>query len=426
MKINRSKNLKINYEFVACINHLLENPDNILVSELWEIVEKYGGVKKINKAAKESGNFYNLMERLKEQNLHYADLLSWLEEWRDQNVFISIPKYREKILGAKSEEVSFRRKKAVTLEISALQYFPWLIEQARNSFTAKDLMPGRFIRVRRMKEQEADGDLLAVAAAMKIIGASWVETLDTKGADGSNIHLNLTDPLSTLAGFFTGIGQPNEYVFKWVGEFLYYYTNYGVKEVLNFNLGTILAGFWLYKWGIDISFKISVFAGIDNPFSAFAILVLAKLFSNKYGVTPLRGFNLSNSVNNQTIKQIALFRKELGFETLVRIEHHITEAFKNIVRQPYDRIEELVELAKEVPNLSAKHEGASPETDSQREHPSDIFDYFKEKTEIGQSGQMHFLETNYFDKHLAVQRTASILTQNGIPVICARNLHHLA
>ena len=50
-------------------------------------------------------------------------------------------------------------------------------------------MPARWIQVRRMKEQEADGDLPAIAAAMRIIGASYVETLDTKGTDGSNIHL---------------------------------------------------------------------------------------------------------------------------------------------------------------------------------------------------------------------------------------------
>jgi len=49
-------------------------------------------------------------------------------------------------------------------------------------------MPSRYIRVRKMKEQESDqGDTLAVAAAMQIVGASYVETLDTKGTDGSNV-----------------------------------------------------------------------------------------------------------------------------------------------------------------------------------------------------------------------------------------------
>ncbi len=81
-----------------------------------------------------------------------------------------------------------------------------------------------------MKEQEMDGDLPAIAAAMQIIGASYVETLDTKGTDGSNIHLG--GP-ATITGYFGGIGEPNHYALKWLEEFLYYYTNYGVRQVLN-------------------------------------------------------------------------------------------------------------------------------------------------------------------------------------------------
>ena len=69
-------------------------------------------------------------------------------------------------------------------------------------------MPGRFIRVRKMKEQEADGDLPAIAAAMQIMGASYVETLDTKGTDGSNVHLG--GP-ATITGYFGGVGQPNDH-----------------------------------------------------------------------------------------------------------------------------------------------------------------------------------------------------------------------
>jgi len=60
-----------------------------------------------------------------------------------------------------------------------------------------------------MKEQEGDqGDTLAVAAAMQIVGASYVETLDTKGTDGSNVHLGGPE---TITGYFGGIGQPNEH-----------------------------------------------------------------------------------------------------------------------------------------------------------------------------------------------------------------------
>ena len=83
-----------------------------------------------------------------------------------------------------------------------------------------------------MKEQEAEGDLPAIAAAMQIIGASYVETLDTKGTDGSNIHLG--GP-STITGYFGGIGEPNDHVLLWLDEFLHYYTEYGVRQVLNIN-----------------------------------------------------------------------------------------------------------------------------------------------------------------------------------------------
>jgi simple sugar transport system ATP-binding protein len=49
--------------------------------------------------------------------------------------------------------MNFNEGKAVTLEVSALQYFPWLIEEAKQSIDKKEIMPGRFIRVRKMKEQ---------------------------------------------------------------------------------------------------------------------------------------------------------------------------------------------------------------------------------------------------------------------------------
>jgi len=35
-----------------------------------------------------------------------------------------------------------------------------------------------------------------------------VETLDTKGTDGANVHLGGPD---TITGYFGGVGQPNDY-----------------------------------------------------------------------------------------------------------------------------------------------------------------------------------------------------------------------
>jgi hypothetical protein len=76
-----------------------------------------------------------------------------------------------------------------------------------------------------------------------------------------------------------------------------------------------------------------------------------------------------------------------------------------------------------VPNISAKHEGAEPGLDSTRQHPSDILDYFRAKTEIEESGDMPALERNYLDKHDALNRTAWALTERGLSFVAARHLH---
>ena len=413
--------LRIPIERLDEINALLLDPHSQVMNDFLAVVEKYGSVEEINRRAEEARRLPNLMARLKEIDSPYQDDLEWLAEQRDRAAFISIADYRRRVLGQRAESMHFDDKLAVTLEISAFQYFPWLISEARQAIQNRELMPGRFIRVRKMKEQEADcGDILAVAAAMQIIGASYVETLDTKGTDGSNIHLG--GP-ATITGYFGGVGQPNAYALKWLDEFLYYYTTYGIKQALNVNPGTVLLGYFLYKLGVDNEFKISVFMGNDNPYAALWTLIGAKLFSRDDGTSPLIGFNWSNSVDNQTMEITAQVRRELGFEDVVRFEHHITETWKSIVRQPYLRRDELVQLAGHVANISAKHEGGDPEVEQTREHPSDILDYFRDKTEIEAAGDMPLLERNYMDKHEAINRTARALTENGLAFVAARKLH---
>ena len=145
----------------------------------------------------------------------------------------------------------------------------------------KELMPGRFIRVRTMAEQVADnGDIMATALAMQILGASHVESLDTRGTDGSNIHL---------------------------------------------------AGYLLYRMGVDI--------------------------------------------------------------------------------------------ARTVPNISAKHESGEPEIEATREHPSDILDYFITREDIEAGGLMAAMEQNYLDKHHAANQTARALIRWDTGVIPVARLH---
>jgi hypothetical protein len=190
--------------------------------------------------------------------------------------------------------------------------------------------------------------------------------------------------------------------------------------VLNFNAGTILLGFLLYRLGVDIQFKISVFFGSDNPYHALWTLLTAKLFSRDDGTSPLIGFNWSNSINNETMEITAQFREALGFEDVVRFEHHITETWKSIVRQPYNRRAELVEIADHVSNISAKHEGGDPQIDSTRLHPSDILDYFREKNEVIAAGDWDAMQQNFLDKVEAANRTAWALTERGLSFVAAR------
>jgi hypothetical protein len=271
-----------------------------------------------------------------------------------------------------------------------------------------------------MKEQEADGDLAAVQAAMKMMGASVCETLDTKGTDGSNVHLGGPE---TITGYFGGVGQPNEHALAWIDEFLYYHTNYGVKQVLNVNPGTVILGYMLYKAGVDIEFKISVYMGNDNPYSVLWTLMTAKLLSREDGTTPLIGFNFSNSVSNETIRESDHVRKGLGFTNNVRFEHHITETWKSIVRQPYNRRAELMEIASKVANVSAKHEGGEIVTEQSREHPSDILEYFVPRADVEKNGLMPLVTQNYLDKHEAVNLTAKALVEKGLCFVAAQNLH---
>jgi hypothetical protein len=412
--------LKIPYDRLDDINAVLLNPDMRVVNDVLAVVEKYGTPEEINRKAEQARQLPSLLKRVEQTQPSLLKDLEWLQEQRDRKAFISVPEYRRKVLGSRADKMVFADDYAVTLEVSALQYFPWVIEAAKRAISQQSLMPGRWIKVRKMKEQELDGDLPAIAAAMQIIGASYVETLDTKGTDGSNIHLN--GP-ATITGYFGGIGQPNHYPLKWLDEFLYYYTNFGMQQVLNINSGTVLVGYLLYRLGINIQFKISVFMGNDNPYAGLWTLIGAKLFSRDDGTSPLIGFNWGNSINNQTMEITAQFRKQLGFEDVVRFEHHITETYKSIVKQPYNRRDELVQLADHVANISAKHEGGDPEVDGTRTHPSDILDYFRDKSEVISSGEWDALTLNFMDKFDATNRTAWALTEHGMSFVAASELH---
>ena len=414
-------NLGFDLSAVESVSRYLTDPSNPVVSRLLDVMAPYGTPEEINAKAKAAGDLDNLLKRLEAERSPYLSDVLWLRDSRDGGAFVSLDEYRRSVVGADLEISKEAEDRAVTLEISALQFFPWLIAEAKQAIEKKEVMPGRFIRVRNMAEQVADqGDILAVAASMKIMGASLVESLDTRGTDGSNVHLGGPD---TITGYFGGIGQPNDYCYRWVDEFLKYYTQYGVQQVLNINPGTVLLGYLLYRLGVDIQFKISVFMGNDNPAAALWTLMMARFLAREDGTTPLAGFNLSNSCDVQTVKAIADIRKALGLEKDVRIEHHITEPWKHIVRQPYCRRDDLLELAGSVGNVSAKHEGGDPEVEGALEDPASLTDYFIPKADILAQGRMEKLQRDYLLKHDALNHTARSLTERGFDFLAAPLLH---
>ena len=412
--------LYLDSEQVKTINEAIFDPELLAMSEFLDVVEKYGSPDEINSLASKAREYSTIEALVRKIRPEYLADLNWLRQQAVSGSFITIADYRRRILGPQAEMPPILEDNPVTLEISACQYFPWLMDIAHRALDNREIMPGRFIRVRNMKEQEADGDLPAMLAAMQIIGASHVEQLDTRGSDGANIHLGGPD---TLIGYYGGVGQPNHYALKWLDEFLYYYTTYGVRQVLNVNNGTVLLAYMLHRLGIDIEFKISVTLGNDNPYSALWTLMTSALFTRSDGSTPLAGFNWSNSVNGATIERAAELRRALGLEQQVRFEHHVTETWKGLVIQPYNRRTEILELAEKVPNLSAKHEGGEPAVEQTRQHPSEIQDYYRTKDEIIASGDWEALRLNFIDKFDSLNLTAQALTRRQLSFIAAKNLH---
>ena len=156
------KQLKIPASNLAAINDFLLDPKNKLVNDVMKVIAKHGTIDEINRKSREARALPNLMKRLREMKSPYVPDLEWLIEQRDKGAFVSVADYRRKVLGDAADKMKFKKANAVTLEISAFQYFPWIIAQAKQAIEHRELMPGRFIRVRYMKESEADqGDLLA-------------------------------------------------------------------------------------------------------------------------------------------------------------------------------------------------------------------------------------------------------------------------
>src|ERR1700690_3776777 len=88
---------------VAAVNAFLASPDNPFVNSLIDVVEKYGGVEQINRAADEPRRLETRLARLREKPPPYLADTEWLAAQRDAGAFVTLPGYRRAVLGAAAD-----------------------------------------------------------------------------------------------------------------------------------------------------------------------------------------------------------------------------------------------------------------------------------------------------------------------------------
>ena len=125
--------LAIPDERLAELNAFLLRPGNRVVDDLLAVVARYGTPDEINARARAAGELPALRELVRAIHPAYLADLDWLTEQRDAGAFVSIADYRRGVLGDRADSMPFRDDLAVTLEISALQYFPWVVAAARKA-----------------------------------------------------------------------------------------------------------------------------------------------------------------------------------------------------------------------------------------------------------------------------------------------------
>src|SRR5512141_556451 len=133
---------------LAELNAFLLQPGNRVVDDLLAVVARHGTPDEINARARAAGQLGALRERVRATQPRFLDDLDWLAAQRDAGAFVSVADFRRGVVGDRADAMAFRDDVAVTLEVSALQYFPWVMATARRAIAERSLMPGRWIRVR--------------------------------------------------------------------------------------------------------------------------------------------------------------------------------------------------------------------------------------------------------------------------------------
>ena len=118
------KRLRISGARLDEVNALLLNPDSEAITAVLDVVARYGTPEEINRKAAQARKLSTLTGRLRAIRSPYLKDLKWLTAQRDAHAFVSMADYRKQVLGKQAAKADFDEGMAVTLEVSALQYFP--------------------------------------------------------------------------------------------------------------------------------------------------------------------------------------------------------------------------------------------------------------------------------------------------------------
>ena len=136
--------LAIPTDRLDAINSVLLDPAETVMNNFLDVVAKYGTPDEINRKHVESRKFDHLIQIVNERAPGYAEDLKWLMDQRDKHAFTTVQEYRARVLGDKAKGIKFADEFAVTLEASALQYFPWIRPMCERAIKDRSLSPRSF------------------------------------------------------------------------------------------------------------------------------------------------------------------------------------------------------------------------------------------------------------------------------------------
>src|SRR5574340_79271 len=110
---------------LTAINQVLLDPRSDVMRAFLQVVDKYGTPDEINRKHRESRKLDRLLKKGEATRPEHLKDLQWLQQQAQAAKFISVRDYIRRILGPEADKRKFADANAVTLEVSALQYFEW-------------------------------------------------------------------------------------------------------------------------------------------------------------------------------------------------------------------------------------------------------------------------------------------------------------